>query len=425
MKSPIGWCLIVAGLLASWTAVAIAQSDGDAEDTEEEDCSNYQLSEPFAFVEPAAGFRFQADALYWTRTNSGSNNPVIGGPESFSLGSLSNNYVGGYRIGAAWLIDPNYEVEGIWTSFSDWTANSSGVLNRAISFNNGQASPLVDPSGNANFINTGTFFRPVFDAAMDPLANPAIQNYDFLKGGSTYAMYSTSTLHDFQANFKSRRSADRRFSYGIGYRNIQLNEGTSALVSGVFGTNDLPAGGTTFNTLSDAALTAHGLTLISGAADGWTNTPGSTTTLSMLWNGTTRNQLNGLQSVVDVALLERGFFTLEGVLRAGIFYNRMSGSVREVYAGGGADNSVYGRTFTDQRDAVSFASNLGLNGVFRINNHLCFRTGYEAMFLTNAALSGNQQNGITYNSLGTASYNVQGGSTVILHGVRAGMEVVW
>ncbi len=86
---------------------------------------------------------------------------------------------------------------------------------------------------------------------------------------------------------------------------------------------------------------------------------------------------------------------------------------------------MYGRTFSDTRDVVSFASNVGLNGVFQVTDHLRLRAGYELMFLTNAALSADQQSGISYNSLGAASYNVQGGGTVVLHGARAGLEYVW
>ena len=422
MKSPFGWCALLTTLLALWSGSAMAQD----EEEDADDCVDSEISQIFQFAEPDSGFRFMADALYWTRSNSGSGGPVIAGPETFSLGNVpANNYVGGYRIGAAWMIDPNYEVEAVWTSFTDWTSTGNGILSRAIAFNGGQNSLLVDPSANANFINTGTFFRPVFDAAMDPLANPTIQNYAFLQGNSTYTLYSTSTLHDFQANFKSRRSEDRRYAFGVGYRNVQLNEGTSVLISGVFGTNDLPGGGNTHNVLTNDALTAHGLTLVSGAADGWTNGPGNATTLSLFWNGATTNQLNGVQTTLDAALYQRGIFMLEGVARTGIFMNRMTGTVREVYTGGGADNSVYGRTFTDNRDAVSFVGNLGLNGVVRMTDHIRLRGGYEVMVITNTAQAGDQQGGVAYNSLGTASYTVQGGNTVFLHGARAGVEVVW
>lgn len=424
MKSPFQWCLVVMGLLAACTSTALAQSD-DEEEASEDDCSPYQLSEPFSFAEPDAGFRFSADVLIWTRTTSATGTPVIGGPETFTLGGLSNGYVGGYRIGGAWLIDPNYEVEGVWTSFSDWTASTSGILSRAISFNNGQGNTLVDPSGNANFINTGTFFRPVFDAAMDPLANPAILNYAFLNGNSTYVLYSTSSLHDAQVNFKTRRSSDQRFAFGVGYRNVAFDESLTAVVAGTFGTNDIPAGGTTNTTLADQALTKHGLTLLSGAADGWTNTPATPMSLSMLWNGTANNQMNGIQGTIDATLLQRGSFALTGDVRSGIFYNRISGSVREVYTASGSDDSVYGRSFTDDRDVVSFAGNVGLNGVYSFNDFVRFRAGYEVMLLTNMAVAGNQQNGISYNSLGNATYSVQGGSNIFFHGVRTGLEVVW
>jgi hypothetical protein len=415
MKSPVGWCLVL-GLLAMGPGLSSGQETDDGA---------YELADTIFGGEPEEGFRFQADVLIWNRSNSGSSGAVIGGPESFSMSPLSNSYVGGYRLGGAWLIDPNYEVEGVWTWFSDWNANGGGILSRAVAFNGGEASPLVDPSGNANFINQGTFFRPVFDAAMDPLANPTIQNYAFLTGGSTYSLYSTSTLYDTQVNFKSRRNCERRFAFGAGYRNIRLSEGTGTQINGTFGTNDLPGGGTTNNILTNDALTAHGLTLVSGAGDGWTNTPGNPTTLSFLSNGATTNQLNGAQATLDASLYEKGGFALEGVCRAGVFFNHISGSVRELYAGGGADDSVYGRAFSDSRDVVSFVGNLGLNGVFQLNNNFRIRTGYEIMYLTNQALAGNQQSGIAYNSLGTATYNVQGGSTVFLHGLRAGVEFVW
>lgn len=421
MKSPLRCCVVMAGFLC-WASLAVAQNAVVS------DASNYNLADPISFAEPDAGFRFMADALIWARTTPGNGLPVIAGPQSFSFNSLSgsSNYVGGYRLGGAWLIDPNYEVEGVWTSFANWNSSSSGVLTRAVAFNGGVNSPLVDPGGTANAINTGTYFRPIFDAAMDPLANPAIQNYAFLRPGSTFALFSTSTLYDVQANFKTRRSAYNPYSFGIGYRNIRLSEGAATQISGVFGTNDLPAGGTTFNILQNDALTAHGLTILNGAADGFTNNlVGPPTTLSLLWNGSATNQLNGFQGTFDGSFFERGIFALETVVRAGVFFNHITGSVREVYAAGGADNSVYGRSFSDDKDVVSFAGNFGLNALFSFSQHVKFRTGYELMLLTNVASAANQQGGIAYNSLGMATYSVQGGSTVLFHGFRAGLEFVW
>jgi hypothetical protein len=86
---------------------------------------------------------------------------------------------------------------------------------------------------------------------------------------------------------------------------------------------------------------------------------------------------------------------------------------------------VYGRTFTDDRQAISWVSNLGLNGVVQLSTYCRFRIGYEAMFLTNTALAANQQMGIVYNSLGKASYTLRDGSTLILQGGRIGLEFIW
>jgi len=411
----------MAGLSFAWAAgMGLAQ---DAGPVPYED-SGYGFSESY-IDGPESGFRFQADGLLWSRTDVSSSGSIIAGPQAFSLNELSNGYVGGYRLGAAWLIDPNYEAEAVWTSFADWNATATGVLTRSIAFNGGTTSALVDPSLNANFINRGTYFRPVFDAAMDPLANPAITNYAFLQGGSTYTLYSTSELADLQVNLKTRRTLYERLSVGLGYRNIRFEESATALIAGDFGTNDLPGGGNTFNILTDAALTGNGLSLVSGAPDGWTNDPADLTTLSLQWTGAVTNQLNGFQGSLDGSLVEWGRLSLEGLLRVGLFYNRITGRVQEVYAGGGGDNSVYGRIFEDERDVVAFASNIGLNAVFQWNDHVRFRTGYELMFLTNVALSGEQQAGITYNSLGDASYSVQGDSSVVFHGLRAGIELVW
>ena len=419
-RSSVAILLLMAALVACPTGIGLAQDQVVGDD-------GYVLTDPFASGEPESGFRFQADALIWARTNSGNSGPIIGGPQTFSFSELpKNNYVGGYRVGGGWLIDPNYEVEGIWTWFSDWNSSSGGVLSRSIAFNGGINSPLVDPSGNANFINAGTYFRPLFAAAMDPLGNPTIQNYAFLAGGSTYSLYSTSTLHDVQANFKTRRGDCRRFSFGVGYRNIQLNESNSALITGAFATNDLPGGGTTFNVLTNDALVANGLSPIAGTPDGWVdNAGGPPTLLSLFWNGSTTNQLNGGQLTMDGAMLELGGFTLEAVVRAGLFFNHMTGTVQELYVGSGADDSVYGRQLSDERDVVAFAGNFGLNGLFQVSEHVKLRAGYELMVLTNTALGGDQQGGVTYNSLGQASYSVQGGSTAVFHGLRAGVEVVW
>jgi hypothetical protein len=416
MKTSRALCVVLTCFLAHWCGLSTAQS-----------ILPEIPPDVVPFTEPDVAFRVQTDALFWARNNAFSGPPVIGGPETFNFGNLSNNIAGGYRVGLGYLIDPCYELEGVWTQFGNWTGNGGGVLSHAVAFNGGTNSTLVDPTGNANFINTGTFFRPIFDAASNPLANPAIQNYAFLNPGGTYSMHDALGLYDVQVNFKTRRNAEQRIAYGFGFRNIHVGDGANAGLSGVFGTNDLPAGGTTHNTLSNQALVDAGLTLLHGAG-GFTNgvaTGAPPTNLTFLWNGAVHNQMDGGQATIDANILQYGPFLLEGLVRSGLYYNQMTGTIQETYASSGGSTGVYGRTFTDNRQAVSWVSNLGLSGVVQLATYCRFRIGYEAMFLTNTALAANQQMGIVYNSLGKASYSLRDGSTLILQGGRIGLEFIW
>ena len=47
------------------------------------------------------------------------------------------------------------------------------------------------------------------------------------------------------------------------------------------------------------------------------------------------------------------------------------------------------------------------------------------MVLTNTALGPSQQQGLVYDGLGNATYSVQAADTLIMHGLRAGIEMEW
>ncbi len=416
MKSPIIWSLVALHFVCLGMASSHAESDDEPDD----------VGEVLLFSDRETGFRFEADALIWNRTDSGSGGRVIGGPQGFSLDNADYSFQGGYRLTVGYLIDSNYEVEGMWTDFAGWSAGGSGVLTRAVSFDGGQNSLFVDPSGNANFINTGTFFRPLYDAATDPVGgtvNDETTEFEFLRPGSSYTFRQFSDLSDAQVNFKSRRTMGRRVSLGLGYRNIRLNEGAQVGVTGTFDAFDVDGDEAGVNgpndQLSDQALTNHGLTLISGGG-GFNDPTSGGGVLSLLWNGSATNQLNGIQGVVDGTLLERGGFSLDANLRSGIFYNRISGSIVERYSD--SAGSVYGRSFFDEKDTVAFAANIGLVAAYQITERLRIRGGYEAMFLTNVGLGASQQQGVVYDGLGRATYSVQSDGSVVLHGVLAGLE---
>lgn len=427
MKSPIALSLAVLCLLYALIPSAYAQHvelpDEPAEEAEAE------ADDYFIWSERDSGYWLSADALLWKRSSSGGSGPIIGGPESLNFGNSSFNFEGGYRLGVGWLIDPNYEVEGVWTQFGGWNSGGSGVLLRGISFDDGSTSPIVDPTGDANFVNATTFFRPLFDAATDSLggtANDETTEFEFMQPGSTYTLQRTSQMSDGQINFKTRRTQGRRFSFGLGYRHISLSEAALVGITGTFDAFDVDGDEAGVdepnNQLSDEALTAHGLTLISGG--GGLNDPSlGGGDFTMLWNGTAGNRLDGLQGVLDGSIFERGRFALDGNLRAGLFLNRVHGTVIERYAD--SAGSVYGRSFTDQDDKLAFATNIGLSGTVRLADQFYFRTGYEIMFVTNVGMAPSQQQGVVYDALGNAKYSVQSSDTIFLQGIRAGFEYQW
>lgn len=419
MKSLLPFSLAVLSLLCAWVSGAHAQPAEPAPDGDDY----------FILSERESGIWLSADALLWSRNKSGSGGNIIGGPEALNFANADFHHEAGYRLGLGWLIDPNYEVEGVWTQFNGWAASGSGILTRAISFDGGEASLLVDPTGDANFVNTSTHFRPLFDAATDSLggsANDETVEFEFLQPGSSYTLRRTSDLQEGQVNFKTRRTRGRRFSYGLGYRHISLSEAARAGITGTFdafdGDGDEAGVNDSNDQLSDEALAAHGLSL-SGGAGGFDDPGLGGGDFTMLWSGATRNQLNGLQGVLDGTILERGRFALDGNLRAGVFLNRVTGTIVEQYSQtGGSD---YGRSFTDEADRASFAANIGLSGSVQLGERCYLRTGYEVMFLTNVGTAPSQQQGVVYDGLGNASYSVQTDDTVILQGLRVGLDYQW
>ena len=122
-------------------------------------------------------------------------------------------------------------------------------------------------------------------------------------------------------------------------------------------------------------MTAHGWTLQSGGGFNDPSLGGGN--LTMLWSGTTSNQLNGLQGVLDGSIFERGRFALDGKLRASLFLNRAHGTIVE-----------------HESDRASFAANVGLSSSIRLAERFYFRTGYEVMFVTNVGMAPSQQQGV-------------------------------
>ena len=96
----------------------------------------------------------------------------------------------------------------------------------------------------------------------------------------------------------------------------------------------------------------------------------------------------------------------------------------ETYTGYANDNSQYGRTFSDSRGTVAFASNLGLRGSRVLTKHLRLRAAYEVLFLAGVALAPDQYSSVSTNGP-DADYAVYSDGQLIAHGGTLGIEWIW
>jgi hypothetical protein len=138
------------------------------------------------------------------------------------------------------------------------------------------------------------------------------------------------------------------------------------------------------------------------------------------WDTRVRNNLYGLQIGADGKLLEYGRFSLNGLIKTGIFGN-------DVVETTGV--SVY-RTIYRESDTtghVAFLGETGLQCKYQVNRKLCFKLGYEAMWLQGVALAPGQISETYCYCAGQTSTYIQAmgvncKSGVFYHGATAGLE---
>jgi hypothetical protein len=139
------------------------------------------------------------------------------------------------------------------------------------------------------------------------------------------------------------------------------------------------------------------------------------------WDAQTKNNLYGLQIGADARLLERGCFSIDGVLKAGLFDNHVdeATSVRMLRLQFGAENST---------DHCAFLGQLGVQGRCQVTPRLALKAGYEAIWLEGVALAPGQisETYCHYSTnpweISVASLGVHCTSGVFYHGATAGLE---
>ena len=101
------------------------------------------------------------------------------------------------------------------------------------------------------------------------------------------------------------------------------------------------------------------------------------------WDTQTKNNLYGFQIGADAKLLERNRFSIDGVLKAGIFDNHVeeTTSVR-------MERIQFGES--DSTDHLAFLGEIGVQCKYQVTPRLSLKAGYEAIWLQGVALAPGQ-----------------------------------
>jgi hypothetical protein len=380
--------------------------------------------------------RFQADWVSYTRRNQAKSQSIISGAEAFTTKDSDFDYGSGYRLTLGWMHD-DFELEGSFMELNGLGSSRSGSLTNSLVFDGeggflaASAAAQATIGATPNFLESSTFFSPINTAA-NFTSGTAADNEDneleFLDPGAQFVVRYDTELQDFDLNLKGRRQSGRLLRFGLGYRNILLDESGLAALRGTFNTFDgdgdeTPGNDDPNDGLSNAALTAvpgAGLTLASGAG-------GFTEGDELLFTTSSRasNRLNGVQATLDATFLESEYLQIGGYAKAGVFHNRARASVSEVFRTVAATPTSYTRSVSDSEDRIAFAGNLGITGTIFVRDNLRLFGGYELMYLSGVALAPDQVGGIRTDISNVTSLNLQSNGEAFFHGGRVGIEILF
>jgi hypothetical protein len=152
--------------------------------------------------------------------------------------------------------------------------------------------------------------------------------------------------------------------------------------------------------------------------------PPGTDGAGTFWDTQTKNNLYGMQIGADAKLLERGRFSIDGLLKAGIFDNHVEEQTSVRMA-----RIQFGES--DSTDHLAFVGQLGVQCKCQVTRRLSFKAGYEVMWVEGVALAPGQIP-VTYCHGPTTPILPQDGyvqatgvncsSGVFYHGATAGLE---
>ena len=141
-------------------------------------------------------------------------------------------------------------------------------------------------------------------------------------------------------------------------------------------------------------------------------------TYAPFWTAKTQNNLYGAQIGVDAKLLELGRFSIDGLIKAGLFDNNATQSALV-----SMEKKLFPTQATTNRAAFVGEADLQLK--YQLANGLALKVGYEALWLDGVALAPGQIRE-TYTTapptVTARALGVNSGSSVLFQGVTAGLE---
>ena len=135
------------------------------------------------------------------------------------------------------------------------------------------------------------------------------------------------------------------------------------------------------------------------------------------WDNTTRNNLYGLQIGADAKLFERRQFSVDGLVKAGIFDDNVNETTMV---------SIIRLPFWESASAnhVAFLGEIGLKCKYQVTQRLSLHAAYEAIWLQSIALAPGQipETYSHANPIYVEAIGMNCGSGVFYHGATAGLE---
>ena len=141
------------------------------------------------------------------------------------------------------------------------------------------------------------------------------------------------------------------------------------------------------------------------------------------WDTHVRNNLYGFQIGADGKLFERGRFSIDGVVKAGMFINNAVETTAV-----SIDRIMFGESASTNQ--VACLGELDLQCKYQVTQRLLFKLGYEAMWLQGVALAPGQisdtycycPNPPNLQQTYVQALGVNCGSGVFYHGATAGLQ---